>query len=348
MTAVADVIEDLGPSMSDCGGGFHKRAVSLLSGVWPRTDFHRLISMLAVRDIGSMAATCSGLKRKFQGMTENVRGGGDELQLMLSAEQLLSDVETLLAVGAEMEGDGGPESLPKAEDSASLDAKVFEATAVAKEIEKAYIYLPDWQIKPNQIVAHKGSWIKVSTQFSWELQPQHKLYVPAGMAVPVLHTSRVRDAAERGRHEWTRHHSQIWITSKAAKALQARRGVWFVYAPCVEVDPQNPLVAKFKENSWIKRSCQLSGELELFELMCVPQGFRIYLRSPPSQVTEPWEMHRHAHTHLHLRLHLDTEPVTKPIICDGEKYEFFLGQEGRCETDEIRAGFLEGFKLPTR
>merc|ERR550514_2528717 len=103
--------------------------------------------------------------------------------------------------------------------------------------------------------------------------------------------SRVRDPYERKRHEWGSQHLRCWLSSNVMRALQSRQCTWFVYWPhWIEVSG-NMLVAD--GNTWLKRTCQMSWELQPFELIFIPKDFRLVTIEPASAVTDPWEKSRH-------------------------------------------------------
>ncbi|CAE8591005.1 unnamed protein product, partial [Polarella glacialis] len=136
-----------------------------------------------------------------------------------------------------------------------------------------YVYGPDWEVKPGKLVSKKGTWLKSSTHFSWELPEasgkSQKLYLPQGVSMPVVQIGKVTDSDELKRHEWVNQHLRVWMKPAIIRAVEARRGTWFVYWPHFE---DNGLTIIATVDTWLKRSTQMSGELQPFELIYVPRG----------------------------------------------------------------------------
>ena len=40
-------------------------------------------------------------------------------------------------------------------------------------LRRRYVYGPDWEIKPGKLVSRKGTWVKVTARYSWELAEVH-------------------------------------------------------------------------------------------------------------------------------------------------------------------------------
>merc|ERR1712039_910092 len=125
--------------------------------------------------------------------------------------------------------------------------------------------------------------------------------------MPVLQIGRITDPTELKRHEWTGQHLRVWLKPAILRTLEARCGAWFVYWPHFE-DQGLTIVAA--TDTWLKRSCQMSGELQHFELIYVPRGLQIRLKIAPAIVDEEWERNRHQHVHSHRKLFLAAAPVT--------------------------------------
>merc|ERR1712048_743925 len=103
------------------------------------------------------------------------------------------------------------------------------------------------------------------------------------------------------------------------RTLESRRGVWFVYWPHWE-DKGMAIVAM--ADTWLKRTTQMSGELQPFELIYVPKGLPVRLAREPSLVDEEWEKYRHQHVHLHRKIVLAAPPLT----VKQDQYDIFAGQ----------------------
>ncbi|CAL1138984.1 unnamed protein product [Cladocopium goreaui] len=76
------------------------------------------------------------------------------------------------------------------------------------------------------------------------------------------------------------------------------------------------------DDTWLKRSCQMSGELQPSELIYVPRGVPIHLSKRVHLVDEDWERARHQHVHLHRKVTLASTPVT----VKQEGYDILMGQ----------------------
>merc|ERR1719231_1593510 len=187
------------------------------------------------------------------------------------------------------------------------------------QTEMRYVYGPDLEVKPGKLVSKKGTWLKKGTKFSWETPEAHKLYLPTGVVVPVLQIGQASDPVEKKRHEWSSQHLRVWLKPAIIRSLEARRGVWFVYWPHFE-DDGTSIVAK--TDTWLKRSTQMSGELNPFELVYVPKGLPVRLARDPEIVDEQWEKLRHPHVHQHRKVTLASPPLT----VKQDKYDVFIGQ----------------------
>merc|ERR1719221_386919 len=134
-----------------------------------------------------------------------------------------------------------------------------------------------------------------------------------------MQIGRVLDPAELKLHEWSNQHLRVWLKPSLVRTLETRRDVWFVYGPHFEGEG-NVTVAV--ADTWLKRSCQMSGELQPFELIYVPKGLPLALSSPPEVVSEQWEKFRHAHVHQHRKVALAAPPRT----LKQDKYDILFGQ----------------------
>lgn len=188
----------------------------------------------------------------------------------------------------------------------------------ALHTEMRYVYGPDWEVKPGKCVSKKGTWLKRTTQFSWEVKESQKLYIPPGIVMPVLQIGQVTDKAELKRHEWGAQHLRVWLKPPIVRTLEQRRGTWFVYWPHWE-DEGLQIVAAV--DTWLKRTTQMSGELQPFELIYVPRGMALKLAREPEAVDEQWEISRHAHVHQHRKVVLGAPPLT----VKQDKYDIFVG-----------------------
>merc|ERR1711874_20181 len=101
----------------------------------------------------------------------------------------------------------------------------------------------------------------MGTLFSWEIPAGEKLYLPEGIALPVMQIGRVADPLEINLHEWSTQHLRVWLKPSIVKTLEARRNVWFVYMPHFEGEGTVIVAAV---DTWLKRSTQMSGELQPF------------------------------------------------------------------------------------
>jgi len=197
--------------------------------------------------------------------------------------------------------------------------------------EMRYVYGPDWEVKPGKLLSKKGTWIKTNTKFSWELTEGKKLYCPQGVVMPVLQIGKVTDPAELQRHEWVAQHVRVWMKPAIIRTLEARKNVWFIYFPHWEGrGPDNYTQAPQEKNvvvvaladTWLKRACQMSGELQPFELIYVPKGLSLVLSCEPADVDEEWELYRHQHVHMHRKVVLAAPPLTMKQ----DQYDIYVGQ----------------------
>jgi hypothetical protein len=142
--------------------------------------------------------------------------------------------------------------------------------------------------------------------------------VPHGIIVPVLQIGRISDKTELKRHDWSNQHLNVWMKPAIIESLDARRGVWFVFSPHWE---QQDFSIVANQDTWLKRSCQMSGELQPFELIYVTKGLSVQLRCPPETVEESWEKFRHPHVHQHRKITLAAPPLT----VRQDKYDIYVG-----------------------
>lgn len=307
--------------MANAVGGLGSTAGAVSSGdvlVWPHSDQFRLLSMLQVHSAVALVASCTALRKQLQAPTTTMRlANGDRSKYLprLEAEQALLSLKSASAEVAEALG--APSSAPAPPwQSTCQKLQSLEETLFT---ECRYCYGPDWDIKPGKLVSRKGTWLKVSTRFSWELSGTQKLYLPQGVVMPILQIGKVSDPEELKRHEWVGQHIRVWLKPSLVRTLEARRDVWFVYWPHFE---DKGLVIVPQVDTWLKRTTQMSGEMDQFELIYLPKGLPLQLACEPSVVDEEWERSRHQHVHLHRKLVLAQAPIT----VRQEKYEIFVGQ----------------------
>jgi len=292
--------------------------------VWPENDLLRLVSLLQADGVGALASACSETRRQLQmrRLTERTprihvaKSPKNEKATLdaLKAQVALSALESAITESGDKVGTSMNFDVTEAELLRQLEG--FETTMLT---EHGYCYGPDWEVKPGKLVAKKGTWFKSNTKFSWELNENEKFYLPTGIVVPILQIGRVTDPKEIQRHDWVSQHMRVWVKPQIVKILEARRGTWFVYYPHFE-DHGSVLVANV--DTWLKRTTQMSGELEPFEIIYVPKGLSIQLIGFAEPVEEEWEKSRHQHVHLHRKLLLAAPPVT----IKQDKFEIFVGQ----------------------
>jgi hypothetical protein len=285
--------------------------------VWPQEDHLRLLQLLQVSSIAPMAVACTAMLQQLRpsiAVLRNVKSDPIGCAQRLEAQQALAGLEIAAAQNRQASGSMGITPLawqPAWERLQSLE--------VAMHTEMRYVYGPDWEVKPGKLVSKKGTWLKPNCRFSWELTEGQKLYLPQGVVMPVLQIGAVSDPEELKRHEWVPQHLRVWMKPPIVRAVENRVGVWFIYWPHFE-DKGKVVVAA--ADTWLKRTTQMSGDLQTFELIYVPKGLSVRLSSEPSNVEEEWEKYRHQHVHLHRRVVL-AEP---PLTMKQDQYDIFVGQ----------------------
>lgn len=291
-------------------------AARRLNVPWPENDIFRLLQLLGGAHAAPLVACSSALWRRLSGPAKlsQARAGEEALDLseaMTELQHLLEDVE--VAVGA---------PVPKAAEVCD----VLSTLEVDLRTEMRYVHAPDWEMKPGRVISRKGTWLKKSTRFSWDITPEDKLYVPEGVAVPVLQIGRVTDQTELSRHEWADQHLLVWLKPPLLETLEARRNAWFVYWPHWAEDVRpfegEGLAIAASVDTWLKRSTGMSGELQPFELVYVPKGMTLTLSALPEQITEEWERRRHGHAQNHRKVHLASPPLTMRR----DKFDILVGQ----------------------
>jgi len=288
--------------------------------VWPADDALRLLYLLQACGAVPMMVACQATKRQYGDLVAlkhkaEVEPG--KFQHVLEARAAVMSLDLALAEAKTL-GSSAPSTL-----QSSL-GELADLEQVLRT-EKWYIYGPDWELKPGRLISKKGTWLKPSTRFSWEISEQDKLYIPHGMCMPMMQIGHIKDQEELTRHEWAAQHQLVWLSPAIIRTLEARRGVWFIFHPHWEVFDVGvggtEVVASM--DTWLKRSCQMSGELAPFEMMYVPEGLPLRLSSNPEVVDEDWEKARHQHVQQHRKVHLASLPLT----VKQDKYDIFVGQQ---------------------
>jgi len=283
--------------------------------VWPEDDYLRLLYLLGARDSARLSVACPSVSRRLSSPVSQLRkvqAGESGSAEKLETEEALSSLESLLGEASRVAGEPRLQTVEDAREQLSQLEAAFHT-------EMRYVHGPDWEVRPGKLITKKGTWLKKTTKFSWEIPAGEKIYLPEGVAVPVLQIGRVTDASELKLHEWSSQHLRVWLKPNLVRQLEVRRDVWYVYFPHFEGEG-NIIVAM--ADSWMKRSCQMSGELQPFELIYVPKGLPLYLQCPPEPVTEDWEKLRHGHVHQHRKLILAAPPLTMRR----DKFDIFVGQ----------------------
>jgi len=276
---------------------------------WLGSDTQRLLEFLDLQESSCLATVSKAVKCSVA-QAPRRRSTHMELQAEVARLQLLLS------------------QLPDA--PPTLDTSLLRLRALeAQRTEMRYVYAPDWEVSPGKLVSKKGTWLKRSVGFSWELSETEgeKLYLPPGIVMPMMQVAAVSDPVELARHEWSVQHLRVWLKPTILEVLEARRGTWFLYLPHWEV-AGTTIVAK--HDTWLKRTTQMSGDLQAFELLYVPKSIPIRLVAPPVAVEEEWEKTRHQHVHLHRRVCLSAPPLTvKQVRMKGDKreqFDVFVGQ----------------------
>lgn len=281
----------------------------------PPEDMLRILVCLEAYGVAPLLAACTPLWHKlWEPMAQLRKSGAGGGQDALEAQMAAMELELALAEVSRLSGDL---SAPLPTFKQAWDG--LQALETSMHTEMRYVYGPDWEVKPGKLVSKKGTWSKKSTKFSWEILEQDKLYMPHGIVMPVLQIGRVTDPLELKRHEWTQQHLRVWLKPAIIRTLEARRGVWFVYYPHWH-DEGTTLVAHV--DTWLKRTTQMSGDLQPFELIYVPKGLPLRLIREAQVVDEEWERYRHQHVQQHRRVQL----MSPPITVKQDKYDIFVGQ----------------------
>lgn len=279
---------------------------------WPAEDMARLIGLLQANSLARLSIACKALQNQLPVLlARNAESNPGKYGEALELHHATASLNMALSQASELEI-----KKPLSWQSALEELKNFESSL---RTEMRYVYGPDWEMKPGKLVSKKGTWLKHTTQFSWEVPESQKLYMPTGVVMPVAQIGKVVDPVELKRHEWVRQHLRVWLKPGIVESLENRRGVWFVYWLHWE-DRGLTIVAT--ADTWLKRSTQMSGELLTFELIYVPKGMAVQLSCIPALVEEDWEKNRHQHVHLHRRVQLDLPPITMKQ----DQFDIFVGQ----------------------
>jgi hypothetical protein len=111
------------------------------------------------------------MHRQYGAMTALQReagSGSPEAQQSLEMQDAIKKLEVALAeTSKRTDKPGGDLSVnPPTLQTALADLETLEQ-ALSTEIR--YVYGPDWDIAPGKLTSKKGTWIKPSTCFSWEI-----------------------------------------------------------------------------------------------------------------------------------------------------------------------------------
>jgi hypothetical protein len=306
--------------LSGCGYG------DRLTVPWLAEDMLRLLRLLGAHSAAVLPSVSVALKRRLSEPVALLRKSeaesGDATShhiAMLEMQEDLVGLEQLIGEASRIAGP--PQTLISA-------CEQLSALEAALQTEMRYVHGPDWELKPGRLITKKGTWIKQTTRFSWEIPADEKLYLPEGVALPVLQIARVTDNQELRLHEWSNQHLRVWLKPQIVRGIEARRHHWFVYWPHFEGDGTVILAAT---DTWLKRSVAMSGELQPFELLYVPKGMMIHLARMPEIVDEDWEKNRHPHANQHRRLVLASSPLTMRR----DKYDLFVGQPEKDKAQNL-------------
>jgi hypothetical protein len=296
--------------------------------IWPAEDMLRLMCMANAQTLATLPAVSNEFSKHFGASVKLARDSkGDAKALEL--EQTCASLEALIGTALEV-----PATQEKSEKAAAAAApsmvppenwnaawQNMRALEADMHTDMWHVYAPDWEVHPGKLISKKGTWCKRTTQFSWETKEVARLYMPHGVVMPCLQISSIKDKKELARHDWVSQHLRVWLRPSIVRTLEARRGIWFVYWPHWQ-DEGTAIVAI--NDTWLKRTTQMSGELQPFELIYVPKGQRVKMLREAEIVgeSEPWERYRHAHVHQHRRIMVAAPPLT----VKRDKYDVFVGQ----------------------
>jgi len=289
--------------------------------LWPADDSARLLCLLQARGAAQLLVANQAASRQYRelvGLKRKAEAEPEKFQQVFEAHAALASLECVLA---EAENFGATAADGSSAAPSSFEGALAELASLEDTLhtEMRYIYGPDWELKPGKLISKKGTWLKKTTNFSWEIADHDKFYMPHGVIMPVLQIGRVMDQVELKRHEWACLHNRVWVKPAIIQTMDARRGTWFVYRPHFEVVGTDIIALV---DTWLKRSCQMSGDLQPFELIYVPKDLCVHLSREPEVVEEQCEKLRHPHVHQHRMVSLASMPIT----VKQEKYDIFVGQ----------------------
>jgi len=291
--------------------------------VWPEDDSLRLVCLLAARGVAPLVAASRAMQNLYFDFADLQRKAeldpAKSLQA-LDAHDVSMNLEHVLAEATERLSAPCAGSLGAAPSTVQTSLTQLSNLEGLLHTEMQYIYAHDWELKPGRLISRKGTWMKSSTRFSWEIHEDDKHYIPHGVALPALQIGRVTDQVELQRHDWSGQHLRVWLNPVILQSLRDRHNTWFIYSPHWEVQGN---VITATADTWLKRSCQMSGEMQPFELIYVPQGIPVQLKGEPEFVDEPWEQSRHQHVTQHRKIILPSLPMT----VRQDKIDMFYGQE---------------------
>jgi len=310
--------------------------------IWPHWDLQRLARCLEPRSLLALFASCATLRERLRApvsILQQAKGSVANCQHLLKVQQALSMLEHEL--GQASQGQHRAAGQDIASYNMPADGAFTKAAADLLSLEQSldheiyYVYAHDWELRPGRLDSKKGTWVKQCTKFSWELNQNQKFYVPQGVAMPVQQIARVIDPEELMRHEWGSHHLRVWLKPSVLHVLAERSNNWFVYWPHFEDRGDLRIAANC--DTWLKRTTQMSNDMQNFELVYVPKHVPLQLACGASLVEEPWEKNRHQHVHLHRMVRLAAPPMT----VKQENYEILIGQGFNREES-----VLSGMSLP--
>jgi len=286
--------------------------------LWPHSDLLRLLQLLDARDIAPALAACKTAREELRApITTSIHRAEDSADQthVLDINLAVETLDHLVDQARQVTGASKDDCLwqPAWDRLRALEASL--------NLEMRYVYGLDWEMKPGKLVSKKGTWLKTNACFSWELRDGEKLYLPQGVVMPVMQIGKVVDEVELKRHDWAVQHLRVWMKPSIVRTLETRRHVWFIYFPHWE---ETGSVITALADTWLKRTTQMSGELQPFELIYVPKGLPVRLTQSPSPVDEEWEKYRHQHVHMHRKVTLTTAPLT----VKQDQYDIYVGQGG--------------------
>ncbi|CAE7307532.1 ebh [Symbiodinium microadriaticum] len=193
----------------------------------PEPDTFRLLGLLQAKEFGPLLPASSSCRTRFQEPVHALRraeadpksGALEEMEMREALRDLQSLVAEAQEVGVRMAGLRHRRAL------ASLLRCI--ALSLDEGPDKYFIAgLP-----------RKGG------------ERAEKLYLPAGVAVPVLQIGKVIDQEELKLHDWVCQHLRVWLKPEILQTIEARYGTWFVYWPHFEKPPFDKFQASMTTDS---------------------------------------------------------------------------------------------------